>query len=122
MTASTPHAATFSACRFAPIDGTTTSPASLHRLIRSCFGANANDATRTPSRASRSIRWAASGASARRFTPNGCVVRDFVSAIAFSSSSYDIVALARMPSPPAFAVAEVRRGPDTQPMPVCTTG
>ena len=32
------------------------------------------------------------------------------------------MALARMPRPPAFAVALTRRGPETQPMPVCTTG
>ena len=55
-------------------------------------------------------------------TPNGWSVRDFTSRIAFSSSSNVIVALARMPRPPAFAVPLTSRGPDTQPMPVCTTG
>jgi hypothetical protein len=52
----------------------------------------------------------------------GDVVRLFVSRIAASSSSYVIVAEARMPSPPALDVADVSRGPETQPIPVCTTG
>jgi len=33
-----------------------------------------------------------------------------------------MVAEARMPRPPASAVAVTRLGPATQPMPVCTTG
>ena len=46
ITASAPQAATFSACRRAPTDGTTATPASLSRAIRSGFGASANEATR----------------------------------------------------------------------------
>ena len=38
------------------------------------------------------------------------------------SSSRVIVADARIPSAPAFAVAETRRGPATQPIPVWTIG
>ena len=37
-------------------------------------------------------------------------------------NSIEIVPPARMPSPPAAAVAAVSSGPDTQPMPVCTIG
>ena len=122
ITASAPQAATFTACLAAPTLGITTMPASLSFAIRSCLGASANDATFTPSRISRSIRSAASPASARRFTPNGWSVRLLTSLMACSSSSYDIVALARMPRPPAFAVPLTRRGPETQPMPVCTIG
>src|SRR5256714_755448 len=122
MTASTPHAATYSACRRAPSDGTTTTPASFSFPISSRFGASANEATRTPSLIRRPTRSAASPASARRFTPNGASVRSFTSRIAAASSSYDIVAEARIPSAPARAVAVTRWGPATQPIPVWTIG
>ena len=42
--------------------------------------------------------------------------------MASASSSSVMVAEARMPSPPALEVAATRRGPATQPMPVCTMG
>ena len=45
ITASAPHAATFSAWRRAPIDGTTAMPASFSVLIWCSRGASANDAT-----------------------------------------------------------------------------
>src|SRR6195952_1662052 len=122
ITASAPQAATFSACRAAPTLGITTMPWSLSFAISSCFGASANEATFTPCLISRSTRWGASPASARRFTPNGRSVRLFTSAMAWSSSSKVMVAEARIPSPPALAVPLTRRGPATQPMPVCTTG
>ncbi len=122
ITASAPQAATFSACRARPTLGITITPASLSFAISSFLGASANDATLTPCLISRSTRSPASLASARRLTPNGWSVRLFTSRIARSSSSTVIVALARMPRPPAFAVPTTRRGPATQPMPVCTTG
>lgn len=122
-TASAPHAATFSACRRAPTDGMTTTPASLSSAISSLDGASANDATRTPSSTMIRTRSRASPASARRFTPKGAPsVRDFTSRTASRSCAGVIVAEARMPSAPAFAVAETRRGLTTQPIPVCTIG
>lgn len=122
ITASAPQAATFLACLAAPMDGTTTTPLSLSLAIRSCLGANANEATLTFSRMSKSMRSVASPASARMFTPKGLSVSDLVLATAAMSSSSVIVAEARMPSPPALEVAATRRGPATQPIPVCTTG
>ncbi len=71
ITASTPHSATFSAWRLAPIVGTVSTPLSLSRAIVSRDGAWANDATRTPSAMSKSMRSPMSGWSARRFTPKG---------------------------------------------------
>src|SRR4051794_7887540 len=122
ITASAPHEATLTACFAAPIEGMTTMPCSFSVAISSGFGASANDATLTPCSMSSRHRSGASAASARRLTPNGWSVRALTSAIACSSSSKVMVALARMPSPPAFAVPLTRRGPETQPMPVCTTG
>jgi hypothetical protein len=55
----------------------------------------------------------ASGASARRLTPNGALVRPAVSAMAPSSSARLMVADAISPRPPAFDVAAASRGPDT---------
>ncbi len=121
-TASAPHAATFSACRRAPTDGITTTPAAFSSAISSREGARAKEATRTPSSSRIRTRSGASPASARRFTPNGAPVRDRTSRIASRSWSSVIVAEARMPRAPAFAAAETRRGPATQPIPVCTTG
>lgn len=118
ITASAPHAATFSACRRAPTDGTTTTPASLSVAISSREGASAKDATRTPSSTMIRTRSRASPASARRFTPNGASVRDLTFRTAARSSSRVIVAEARMPSAPASAVAVTRRGPATHPIPV----
>src|SRR4029079_7369632 len=46
----------------------------------------------------------------------------FTSRIACASWSWVIVADARIPSAPAFAVAVTSRAPATQPMPVCTIG
>ncbi len=69
------------------------------------------------------MRSSMSGWSARRFTPNGLSVRllHLVDGVARAASKV-IVADARMPSPPAALVADVRRAPATQPMPVCTIG
>ena len=67
-------------------------------------------------------RSAASGWFGSRLTPKGLSVRDFTFAMAARSSSSVIVALARMPSPPADEVAAVSVAPDTHPMPVCTIG
>src|SRR4051812_6670570 len=121
-TASAPQDATFSAWRAAPTDGMTTTSWSFSLAMSSFLGASANDATLTPCSMSRSTRCGASPASARRLTPNGWSVRPFTSVMAWSSSSYVMVALARMPSPPALAVPDTSRGPATHPMPVCTTG
>ena len=74
ITASAPQPATFFACLARPTDGITTTPASLSFAIRSGLGANANDATLTPSRISRSMRSFASPASARMLMPNGLSV------------------------------------------------
>ena len=64
-----------------------------------------------------------SAASARRFTPNGLVVRCFTSRDGASAAGRSPWWRWRgCPSPPAVAVAAVRRAPDTQPMPVCTIG
>ncbi|CFR36790.1 N5-carboxyaminoimidazole ribonucleotide synthase [Mycobacterium tuberculosis] len=120
--ASAPQAATLRACLAAPIDGMTTAPASLSRAISCCLGANANEATRTPSRIINSTRSPASAASARMFTPNGLSVTALTFVIAAASSSSVMVAEAKMPSPPALAVADTSRAPATQPIPVCTTG
>ena len=113
MTASAPQAATFSACRRAPTEGITTTPASLSRAIRSRLGASANEATRTSSAMISSTRSAASGASDRRLTPNGASVRSLTSLMAERSASWLIVADAMMPSPPAADVAAASRAPDT---------
>ena len=68
------------------------------------------------------MRSTMSGWSARRFTPKGRSVRLRTSLIAARSSSRSITAAARIPNPPALAVAAVSSGPDTHPMPVCTIG
>ncbi len=122
MTASTPHSATFSACRRAPIVGIVTKPASLSRAIVSCDGAWAKLATRTPSRMSSAMRSLMSGWSARRFTPKGFGVRCLTSRIAVCSCGYVIVADAMIPKPPAALVAAVNRAPATHPMPVWMIG
>ena len=122
ITASAPQEATLRACLAAPTEGITTAPASLSFAISSCRGANANDATFTPSRIIRSTRSSASDASARMLTPNGRSVVAFTLPIAVANSSSVIVADARMPRPPAFAVADTSRAPATHPIPVCTTG
>ena len=122
MTASTPHSATFSAWRRAPTVGITNSPASLQRLTRAGLGAWAKLATVAPVSIISSIRSCTSATSVRRLTPNGAVVRLRTSAMAPASSSSVMVAEARMPRPPAAQVAATRRGPATQPMPVCTSG
>ncbi len=122
ITASAPQPATFFACLAAPTDGITTTPASFSRAISSGLGANAKDATLTPSRMSNSIRSTASPASARMLMPNGLSVAAFTLVTAVESSSSVMVADARMPRPPALDVAATRRAPATQPMPVCTTG
>ncbi len=88
-------------------------PASLSVAISSGFGAWANEATGTRPAMMRPMRSAASGASARRFTPNGASVRPAVSLMASRSSSRLIVADAMRPRPPAFDVAAASRGPDT---------
>src|SRR5579859_3066889 len=121
-TAPAPSAATFSACRLAPTDGMTTRPASVSWRITFWLGASPNEATRTPCLISSAARSGRSGASPRRFTPNGAAVSSLVRAIAASVSATVRVAPARTPSPPALAVAAVSSGVDTQPMPVCTIG
>ena len=88
----------------------------------SCLGASANDATRTPAPIISSIRSAASGASARRFTPNGASVRCLTAVTAVRSASIVIVAEPMMPRPPAAEVAAASRAPATKPIPVCTIG
>src|SRR3984957_16814592 len=122
ITASAPQEATLRACLARPTDGMTTEPASFSLLINSCLGANANDATLTPSRIIRSTRSPASPASARMLTPNGLSGAAWTFPIATASSSSVMVAEARIPSPPALEVAATRRAPATQPIPVCTTG
>ena len=106
-TASTPHSATFSAWRLAPIDGHHDDAGVLELArSRSCFGAWAKDATFTPSRMSRSTRSSTSAWSARRLTPNGLSVRSLTSrdrACAARRASW--WPTARMPS-----AAGVRRG------------
>ena len=97
-------------------------PLSFSFAICSRPGASANDATRTRSAINRSTRASASGASARKLTPNGRSVRALTERIAACSSASVIVAEARMPNPPAALVADVSRAPATQPIPVCTTG
>ena len=82
-------------------------PPSFSRFISFSPGAIANDATRTRSRIISSARASTSGASERRFTPNGRSVRSLISAIASASWRKSSVADAMMPSPPAFAVADV---------------
>ena len=84
-TASTPHSRTFSAWRLAPIDGTTSTPPSCSWPISASLGAWAKLATFTCSSISSSMRSPMSAASARRFTPNGLVVRRLTSAIAVRS-------------------------------------
>ena len=122
MTASTPHSATFSAWRRAPTVGMTNSPASWQRVTRAGLGAWAKLATRAPVSIISSMRSATSATSVRRLTPKGAVVRARTSAMAAASSARVMVAEARMPRPPALAVAATSRGPATQPMPVCTMG
>ena len=87
ITASAPHAATFSACRRAPMEGITTTPASFSSAMSSREGASAKDATRTPSSMMIRTRSRASAASARRLTPNGASVRDLTSRTAWRSWS-----------------------------------
>ncbi|HEX3462114.1 MAG TPA: hypothetical protein VHT49_14505 [Acidimicrobiales bacterium] len=122
MTASTPHPATFSAWRRAPMVGMTTNPDSRQRATSSGFGAWAKLATFTPCSIIRATRSATSATSVRRLTPNGRSVRDRTSARAADSSSRVMVAEARIPRPPASAVAATNLGPATQPMPVWTIG
>ncbi len=122
ITASTPQPATFSAWRRAPMVGMTTSPASRHRPTSSGLGAWAKLATLTPLSIISATRSPMSATSVRRFTPNGRSVRDLTSATAEVRSWRVMVAEARMPRPPASAVAATRRGPATQPMPVWTIG
>jgi len=68
------------------------------------------------------MRSSMSAASARMFTPKGFDVLALMDAMLSRVCAKSIVALARMPSPPAFDVALVRRGPATQPMPVWMMG
>src|SRR5438309_1026371 len=122
MTASTPHSAIFSAWRRAPTVGMHSRPPSWIRSMASLVGAPAKLTRGTPRRTARSMRRARSGWSARKLTPNGLDVRALTSRTASSSCSKVMVTAARIPSPPAALVAAVRRGPDTQPIPVCTMG
>jgi hypothetical protein len=113
ITASMPHAATFSACRRAPTEAIVTTPASRRPAISSRVGASANEATGTCSAMISSARSRASAASARRLTPNGAPVLALTSRIAASSSARLIVAEAMMPRPPARDTAVTSRAPDT---------
>ncbi|SRR6266568_2213019 len=113
ITASMPHPAAFSACVRVPAEAIVTTPASFSAAISSGLGACANEATGTRRVTISRTRSVASGASARRFTPNGWGVRPAVSSIAFSSSARLIVADAIRPSPPALDTAAASRGPDT---------
>ena len=102
--------------------GITTTPASWQRATASFVGAPANDTSRTPSDTTKATRSSRSGWSARKFTPNGASVRSFTPRTAACSCSGVMVTAARIPKPPLALVAAVRLAPDTQPMPVCTTG
>ena len=124
ITASAPHAATFSACRRAPTDGIDDHARVLElgdqlrgrgeRERRHPHALLDDDphplAARPPRRPAGSPRRAR-----RPYGTSPPVRRP-------GAASGVIVAEARMPSAPAFAVAETRRGPATQPMPVCTIG
>ena len=122
MTASTPHSATFSAWRRAPIVGMTTTPAAFKVSTVRRSGAWAKDATRTSAVTRCSTRRSMSPASERRFTPNGSSVAALTSSMAVTIWSKVMGAAAMMPRPPARAVAAVSRDPATQPMPVWTIG
>src|SRR5262245_38028876 len=122
MTASTPQSSIFSAWRRAPTVGMTRMPASWRRPIASLVGAPAKLTSRTPSATQRSMRAARSGWSARRLTPNALSVRSLTVAMASAIWAPVMVTAARMPNPPAADVAAVSEAPETQPMPVCTTG
>jgi hypothetical protein len=122
ITASTPHSATFSACRRAPIVGITNNPASLQRVTSAGLGAWAKLATRAPDSIIKEMRSPTSATSVRRLTPNGADVRALTSAMADAICSRVMVAEARIPRPPALAVAATRRGPATHPIPVWTMG
>ena len=122
MTASTPHSATFSAWRRAPTVGMTNRPASLQRATRAGLGAWAKLATRTPVSIIRAMRSPTSATSVRRLTPKGAVGPGPHLADGGGEFLQVMVAEARIPRPPALAVAATSRGPATQPMPVCTMG
>jgi len=113
ITASTPHAATFSACLRAPTDAIVITPASLSAATSSRFGARAKEAMGTPAPMTAATRSPASGASALIFTPNGPVVPAAVTLIADCSSARLMVADAMMPRPPALDTAVTSLGPDT---------
>ena len=68
------------------------------------------------------IRASASGALGSRFTPKGASVTARTSSMAVRNSANVMVADARIPNPPARAVAAVSDAPETQPIPVCTIG
>src|SRR5262245_31570967 len=122
MTASTPKSSIFSAWRRAPTVGMTSTPASCRRATVSLAGAPAKLTRRTPWATQRSMRSARSGWSGRTLTPNGAPVRSLTRPMAAASSSIVMVTAARMPNPPASLVAAVSEAPETQPMPVWTTG
>jgi hypothetical protein len=122
ITASTPHAATFSACLRAPTDAIVTTPASLSAAMSSRFGARAKETTGTPAPMTAATRSPASGASALIFTPNGPLVSAAVSLIADRSSARLMVADAMMPRPPALDTAVTSFGPDTYPIALATIG
>ena len=123
ITASTPHAATFSACRRAPIDGTTAMPASFSCLIWCSRGASANDATGTLlADQERDARVGVFGVGAQvhaerpvgaRPAPRGSRPR------AGRRSSSPTRGCRARPLRPSRSTS---RGPATQPMPVCTIG
>ncbi len=102
--------------------GMTTRPASRQRVTNSGLGAWAKLATLTPCSIMRATRSPTSATSVRMLTPNGRSVRSRTSPMAETSSGKVMVAEARMPRPPASAVAATSRGPATQPMPVWTIG
>ena len=125
ITASTPHAATFSAWRRAPIVGMTTTPASLQLLDQSPRRAPArSDATCTPSRDQQrrcARRRRAGRRAGSRRTACRCAPSPRRSPCASWSKRH------RAPSEDAEPagrrlVAAVSRAPATQPMPVCTIG
>ena len=122
MTASTPHSATFSPCRRAPMVGIVTMPWSLSCFMIDLFGAVAKLATGTPIEMIMSTRSWMSGASVRRFTPNGLLVPSWISSIALLICLSVRVAAARMPKPPALLTAITSGGYATHPMPVWTMG
>jgi hypothetical protein len=122
ITASTPHSATFSAWRRAPTVGMTNRPASLQRPPGPGWAPGRSWPPGPRSRSSGRCARATSATSVRRLTPKGAIGAGPHLGDGRRQLGSVMVAEARMPRPPASAVAATRRGPATQPMPVWTMG